>query len=605
MTTTPILEVTDTQPVHPDPAGLTPETVPVDHYFSPADLACMSVETLDELFMAIPERPFYDKALEQCIFSTHGIAGVADHERSQVIDECLLIHDGLHAGVQGISIPLETDAAGEVKWVTVSDAIIDQVRDGKVATASFAAPEKKKTNPMLFAGVGAGALGLICVMTVLFSALLGGGEEKITEVDMTATALAEAEPAMTPTLTPVALANIDRSIKGGDDLKSYYPTMLEIQPANVPSRIFPVQQRQVEVADWHFEQNPDVATSILGLVVQPVIGIPYSDSNKQFLEKLEPGDVIRLQMNTGHTNIFSVSDTRRVDRQDAGVFSQSRPGIKLVLIAGPETDRLVVDGAYLPEQEVEAQNTLGVRQAQAIQPGQPAGITQGVTAAVEDAYVSQGPSGEQLAPEWQYLLVDLSITTAEQVEFSTGKLAISAVGPAGQRYTPIHVDQAITRAFPYTSMAISQGTTALMTVGFLVPANLSSATLSIQAEAADNISFALPYAPTAGLAASSLDVLLLDVLVEGDQQGDLLVTVRFFNAHTEQITVRPSDILAVFSPVLVEDRFPIGPAVQPEADLPMVIRPGEARDVCLTFPWAGDPYVGVTIAGYQYTITIR
>lgn len=597
-------ELTDTRPARVDVAELTPQNVPVEQYFTQDELERMPVETLDELFMAIPDRAFYDKALEQCIISTHGIANVADHQRSQVIDDCLLIQEGLHPQVPDSSIPLEAGPDGEIKWVTVSDAIIDQVKYGKIAITAFAAPEKKKTNPLVFVGIGAGVLVLTCVLFLLFSALLGG-DDKVSQTDMTATALALIEPAVTPTLTPVALANIDRSIRGGDDLKSYYPTMIEIKPADVPARVFPVQQRAVELADWHFEENPDVATSLLGLVVQPVIGIPYSASNQQFLEQLKAGDIIRLQMNTGHTNVFTVSATRRVDRQDVSVFDQSRPGIKLVLIAGPETNRLVVEGAYLPEQEVDAQDMLGAPRAQTIRPGQPAAITEGVTAAIRDAYVSRGPAGAQLQPDWQYLLADLAITTAGQVEFSTGRLTISAVDPSGRRYSPIHVDPAITRAFPYTSMTIAEESTTVLTVGFLVPANLISATLSIQAAGAEMVSFALPYSPSSGMAASSLDVLILDVVTEGDKQGELLLTVRFFNAHDQQITVRPSDVVAVFSPALAKDQFPVGPAVQPQADLPIVVRPGEAVDVTLRFPWSGDPYVGISVAGYQYTITLR
>jgi hypothetical protein len=604
--TTPIpdLAAASQQPTRIDPAGLTPETVPLGRFFTHDELEQLPIETLEELFMAIPDRAFYDKALEQCIISTHGMANVPDHQRSQVIDECLLIHDGAHSQMQGVSVPLETAADGEVKWVTVSQAIVDQVRHGKASPATFATPEKKKTNPLMLAGIGAGALVLFCLLFMLFSSLLSGNSKKVSEKDLTATAAAVADLAITPTLTPVALANLDANIKGSDDLKDYYPTTLEIQPAGAPSRIFPVQQRQVDFADWKFDENPDVATSVLGLVIQPVIGIPYSASNQQFLEKLATGDTIKLQMNTGHTNIFNVTGTRRVGRQDTAIFNQSRPGIKIVLIADPTSTRLVVEATYTPGQELSS--SAANQTIQEVQPHQPGQIAQGVTASIEDAYSSRGPAGAELDPQWLYLLVDLKITTDDTTAFSTGTLAITVTDQAGQRYAPIHVDAAITHAFPYNMpTAIEENSTFATTAGFLVPSSLAGATLSLQA-AGDEVRYALPYSPASGLSSADLDVLILGVVTEGKDQGELLVTVRLFNAHGQNITLRPSDIQAIFSPVFTKDQFPIGPAVQPTgADLPLIVHPGEAKDIELHFPWSGDPYVGVTIGGYQYTIQIR
>src|SRR5512134_1922685 len=112
---TSIPELNDIRPAPIDPAELTPETVPLGRFFTQDELERLPTETLEELFMAIPDRAFYDKALEQCIISTHGMANVPDHQRSQVIDECLLIHEGAHPQTQGASVPLEADTGGEVK----------------------------------------------------------------------------------------------------------------------------------------------------------------------------------------------------------------------------------------------------------------------------------------------------------------------------------------------------------------------------------------------------------------------------------------------------------------------------------------------------------
>lgn len=97
-------------------------------------------------------------------------------------------------------------------------------------------------------------------------------------------------------------------------------------------------------------------------------------------------------------------------------------------------------------------------------------------------------------------------------------------------------------------------------------------------------------------------MLLLGLEMEGTSSDpeSLMVRVRVFNPHDQAVTLRPSDVYVIFSPVVVESTFPIGPMTSSTGvSLPLVLRRGEARDIELHFAWAGEPYVGFAIGSYR------
>jgi hypothetical protein len=148
------------------------------------------------------------------------------------------------------------------------------------------------------------------------------------------------------------------------------------------------------------------------------------------------------------------------------------------------------------------------------------------------------------------------------------------------------------------------------TLGFLVPRYLSSATLRAQVNpAAPPVEYQLTFAPPGSLGATSLDVIVLGIeLVEAGGGGrELVVSARLFNPHGQAVSLQPGDVFAIYSPEVLEDTFPVGPAVQPSGvDLPLVVRRGEALDVPFHFAWDGEqPFVGVDIGGYRYVAVLR
>lgn len=163
----------------------------------------------------------------------------------------------------------------------------------------------------------------------------------------------------TYTPTPFALDAQDAIIQGGtgnSSANAVYPVNLRIvHGSEEQPRIFVVQRRIVQTAEWQFTDNPDVASYIAGLTVKPVIGIPWSDANGALFQSVGPGDMFLVQMNTGAARRFTFSERRTVNRGDTSLFQQDAPGLVLVLFGqrDPDTndtpaDRLVLLADYIP-----------------------------------------------------------------------------------------------------------------------------------------------------------------------------------------------------------------------------------------------------------------
>src|SRR5574341_1206417 len=478
-----------------DPSALTPETVDLGRYYTFDHLMAMPAEALEELWLACPDRPFYEAALKRAVDDTFGENAVAsDLDRLSVIDECILYYTGQHPELLGSPprIPTVQRADGSIKWFKVSDRIRERLEAGQPLEDEGPVEQKRPVSLRLVVPAALMGFILLCVVIMLVRNLIAGDENRVGEADLTATAVMAASlPHETPTPTPLALDDIDRPIRAGEDLRDYYPVLLEIVPSGGLSRVFPVQQRAVEIAEWAFEPDPDVASAVLGMVVRPVLGIPYTASNAEFLGSLQPGDAIHLRMSTGQTLLFEVSGSERVSRQEVSIFDQSEPGIALVLLQDPAGDRLVVYGDYPAGQE--AQGAVSSGDASFNAAGVSASLGNGVSLTVLETYTSAGPSGSPITPEWTYLLVDVMLSASAAVD--TGNLTIELSDAAGGRYTPVTVDGSVTHFAPYAPIQLVADQTMQATLAFLVPNRIASPILSITA-GGDPVRFGLAYVPS-------------------------------------------------------------------------------------------------------------
>ncbi|MBN1137690.1 MAG: hypothetical protein JXM73_13975 [Anaerolineae bacterium] len=595
----------DTTAPYLDPTRITARTVEPEHLYTLYELENMPFEALEELYRAIPPdtQDFFESTLRESLRKRYNDEFASEAEQLELIGSCLDLYQEEHPRV-----PLDRYEDG-IRWVGIPPRVLDQYKEDTLAekdgkTASKPA-EQSSARPYIIAG--ALVLAGLCLVFTLMRALFAPSAP--TTAELTATSIAATQFALVPpTPTPLALENIDRPIGAGQDLRSRYPVILEITRADGTPRVFAVQQKKIDIAEWDYTSDTDVASSILGLSIRPVLGIPYSSYNKTFLESLAPGDQVTLRMSTNQSLRFAVSRSERVAPQTAEIFSQTSPGLVLVLLAEPAPSRLVIYGSYQTDQEAASSTTPSNNQAASVEQPVTHGDS-GVIITALSANTTSGSTTSPLPPEWNYLLVDIRIQTAQDINTST--LIFQLLDQTGIGYSPVGVDPTITTFPPFNGPQLSAGDEIRTTLGFLVPAGTRSAQLIAQVAPEDTpVHYNLSISDTTALAARDLDVQILSIQTEGkpDEGGALLVQARIYNPYQDTITLRSPDVYIVYSPSILDKEFPVGPSVAPKVQeitsLPLTVKGGKAYDTEFRFDWRGDRYVGLAIGGYQFVATL-
>ncbi len=278
-----------------------------------------------------------------------------------------------NAGASG-SDGLEQQAAGELlsryletalipigaRWARCPARIQEAARQGINVVAPETLAEREVPQgqrPILF--IIGGAV-LVIIVLLLLTRIGGRGRRVAENLTLTPTVTLSPAPRRSPTPTPIALENQDPVIRGGDgDRAVAYPVNLRVSLADAAQpRVFVVQKRVIQTAEWNFDPNPDTASYLAGLTVRPVMGVPFSPENAALFARMGAGTIFTLQMNTGASLRFTFSAKTEVVRSQTGIFRQVEPGLVLVLVGErdeeglPTSTRMVVTADYPTDQEL-------------------------------------------------------------------------------------------------------------------------------------------------------------------------------------------------------------------------------------------------------------
>lgn len=444
---------------------------------------------------------------------------------------------------------------------------------------------------------------LVGLLVLALFTFTGGDDATDTlATPLTPTLTATPTPEVSPTPTPLALEESDRFIEAGaGSNRDYFPVLLQVYPADgAPARVFVVQERAVDTADWRFDPNPDVASWVSGLLVQPVFGLPHSEDNAALLADLGPGARFALQMNTGATLDFVYSATRQVTRQQTDVFRQVEPGITLILIGETGADglltqeRLVVTGTYPLEQEVERLRAGEL--AAAVLPGQP-GLIEGLDGLQVTVLATDLRYPDGLPENLAYALVDLDVTTGAAA-LPTGSLRWLLEDAIGNRYSPDASAAALT-TFAALPGEVGPHTGLPTSLGFLVPRGLETARLLVGVAGGEPTAFALIFEPPP----PPVTVDVLDVQIRSvtyDSTG-VYLEARVFNPLDVSVQV-DHDVPRL---VLGYNFSPVGPQLLPQtSNFPTQIEPGMVVDLVLSFAYGGEPFAHLSLLGREYALQI-
>lgn len=574
-------------------------------YVGVGQLRSMPREALAALVDSIPSERlhWYESVLANEIEDRYGHGEVDEAATIGLMEELLDAYES------GKKVPIQVVQ----KWVIVPENLRRHVESGEDLEPGPGGDQRKRPSTgLLVATCGA---GLVLIFSVFLLIQHAGAKPEMTAADLTASAaspVSAARPTELPlTPTPLALDAADRVIEDGEDLGATYPVLLEVTAATTgEKRVFVVQQRAIDMADWDYSGDPDTASWVSGLLIRPVLGIPYTPDNARLFEELATGDRIQLQMSTGAELTFTVDAKERVGRQDTAIFRQVSPGVTLVLLADPEGDRLTVSGSYPASQEASRREALETPvEGDLIDVGETiVDEVRGLSLSISGTRITAGEMDSTLPDDLIYLLIDVHIEAGEAT-VDTSTMELDLVDAAGTHYAPLAANPPVTERPALSGQRIDVGDERDASIVYIVPQHLVGSLewrLRVKPDAVVHrlvIDYASPHTSDP----RDLEILLRGIEAHGlpEEAGRIVTSVRIFNPTEHAISVGLDDVYLIAALAESDEQFPVGPRVQPLEWRPLTVEPGKAEDVAFEFAWDGSPTIGLQVAGREYLAVLE
>ncbi len=350
------------------------------------------------------------------------------------------------------------------------------------------------------------------------------------------------------------------------------------------------------MAEWTFDPNPDVVSWLRGMIVRPVLGVPFSASNLDLFRGLNANSIFVVTMNTGDVWQFVYQDTQRVGRSDTTLFRQDAPGLALVLIGetfadGSPTDlRTVIRATYPTDQEMGGLS----QHAPAVIPMQTAHQLEGMTLTVQAGRLV---ADDTLPPELAYAVIDLQIVSGE-TDVSTVGLTwlLELVAAPGERYAREGTDEGGNCA-PLPEM-LPTNTAVCASIRFLVSRRADETRLWVGMTPDDLTAFQVMLDPLPDIVSSSQMDVQLGRITYTDRT--LTVTARLFNPTTAALPLTAQD----FGLVLGFVPNPTGATLVPQFPS-QSLTPNTALDITLEYPYAGEGYAVLTLLGRTWAVQVK
>jgi hypothetical protein len=311
-------------------------------YHTVDELESLSHEALNTLWELVPtERQRIYRATYEREVRGAGAAG-SDLLELRVAEELL------HRYVETALVPIGA------RWARTPGRVQAAAQQDEHLSAPEETTVNYSPNPLRKSAILAMLL-VVSVFGFMMLRLLGGATNNSNAISTTSSPI----PATSLTPTALALEEQDDVIQGGDRAReTAYPVSLQMSNGSAPPRVWVVQRRRVDTSEWNYDLNPDTASFISGMVVRPIIGIPWSEDNELSFEQIDESTVFTLIMNTGAALRFEYSTRRDVLRSDTDIFRQIEPGLALLLIGKTDEEgmftatRTLITATYSAEQEL-------------------------------------------------------------------------------------------------------------------------------------------------------------------------------------------------------------------------------------------------------------
>lgn len=395
--------------------------------------------------------------------------------------------------------------------------------------------------------IGLAAVGLAVVLVVVAIGQLSGTSSSVTP---------------TPTETC--------QISGGPGCPSpqTLPKILHIRGRSI--LIAPIS---VSNGQWQSSAEAGKADWVYGTFINYLIGLPASQENSDMLKALQESDEISLDLANGQSLQFKFSGRQLVTSNDADIFSQSKPGLTIVLLGENSDQRIVITASYVADQEV----------------GQPAPgsyaqintpiVIGGAKVTVLSARLVINAPGVPVGSS--FFMVDFSVENVGTTPLDTAGFQIQLQDYAQQKYNVSATASAL-GPNPAPKGTLQPGSLATFTSGFEVPANVTGPVLvwvfMPQANFAAQANVAVPLlGPTPTPDPKSKIVVQITQAYYTPDQSELIVVGGIGNPSPVPVMVSPADIsLSTPDGVLAKLQ-------SAEPALPLNLAPGQNQSFTLHF----------------------
>ncbi|MHB8628890.1 MAG: hypothetical protein ACYDBJ_25745 [Aggregatilineales bacterium] len=335
-------------------------------YHTVAELRALPPDALAALWESVPtERQGAYRATYDSQLRAAG-AQHSDKQEWQVLEDLITRYEGQ------ATVPMS-----DGYWTNVPPSVRQAVQSNLPLAGHDDRPQKRTganqtKSPLVL--IGGAAIVAVLMLTRLPRMFASHAGPPLTTPVASPTVVTHGTPPATLTPTPLALDNQDAVIRGGDqnaapDLSNpnntaynkiaVYPVSLRVFANDTTNpRVFVVQARRINTTEWNYDPDPDTASDLAGLLIRPVIGIPWSEANAALFDTLDSGATFELQMNTGAVLRFTFATKQPVTRADTQALRQTTPGLVLLLIGERDTSgqptatRMQVEASYWDAQEM-------------------------------------------------------------------------------------------------------------------------------------------------------------------------------------------------------------------------------------------------------------
>ena len=317
-------------------------------------------------------------------------------------------------------------------------------------------------------------------------------------------------------------------------------------------------------------ENTETAVWVYGTIINYVIGVPESDSNRAALEQLAPGDLMQLTTKSGVVHRFTFSSREQILVGNPDVYSQHAPGLTLILVGTEGNERLVVNGRYLVD---EAGNSGGSGDS-AVELGEIAQLDDVQLTVTGAAYVLDRPEAQ---PGFAFYLVDYQVQNTGLTALDTSRLQFTLLDELGNQYAVSPVAGQLGN-HPALGGFLNASQTVLATAGYQIPLGLNSSNvhwLASNLNTGAQLQVTIPFSGGAQPAGTA-QVTLSQVLVSSDLTN-LVLTGQVANLGTQPLSVAETAIS------LRTDDGSVFLLLSTNPAFPWTVGPGQAVPFVLTF----------------------